>query len=299
MSRLAERIIVNDLTGDMQYRDELIVRLRNEPVAYRRVLNALDPEFRGHIDETHEYRLVRIGNLPLILTTYEEPDAGSRREQLADLLIWDEPSSPEAGEIGRFVREREGVLSQILMLGEKAFGTLRPCLTEGAWRLSRNYELTQDRFIPRPSGLVRPLTPEDRQCVDKAIETYEIAKHHSTIRDFDQRAGGRRCKCWGAFVDNDLVGFVSTNPIFTGVTEISWIFTAEPFRRRGIAAGLLTAACEDAFSRGDAVGYHAGGAGDDLDRMVHTVGFRKALPTYRFIPVTSKLQWLTGWGLHV
>lgn len=288
----------NDVTDDMHCRGELILHLRREAVGYRHLLNMLDPEFQGHVDGRQDYRLCRVGNLPFIVTTYENPDQGVTREQLADFLIWDESSS-EAWEIVRLLQEREGRVSQIIVLGKKAFDDLQPYLTDGAWRLSRNYELVQDHLMTHPSDLVRPLTPEDRPYVEKAIQTYEVAKSRSTIRDFNRMAEGYPCKCWGAFVDDDLVGYVSTNPIYTGVTEISWIFTAEPFRRRRIAAGLLTAACEEALSRGDAVGYHAGGAGDDLDRMVRSVGFEETLPTYRFIPVTSKLQWLAGWGLHI
>ncbi|MCX6376825.1 MAG: GNAT family N-acetyltransferase [Armatimonadetes bacterium] len=180
-----------------------------------------------------------------------------------------------------------------------AFGRLRPRLTDGAWRLSRNYGLTHQDFKSRPSDLVRRLVPVDRPHIEKAAEAYEGARHHSTMRDFAAMAAGRPVRCWGAFTDGGLAGFVSTNPICAGVTEISWIFTAEAFRRRGIAAGLLTAACEEALGLGDMVGYHAGGTGDDLDRMVRSTGFIETLPTYRFIPASSKVQWLTHWGQHV
>lgn len=284
-------IVYSDITDDAHCRGELTLCLSKEPVAYRHVLSVLD-------SDSPEYRLCRLGNLPFVASIYGNPDEDAEKEQLADWLIWDEPDSVEILRLESLLQQREGRVSQLIVLGQKAFDALQPHLADGVWRLSRNYSLTEDRFTPCISNLVRPLTPEDRPCVERAARTYEVARHHSTMRDFDKMAKGHTYKCWGAFVDDGLVGYVSTNPICAGVTEISWIFTAEPFRRRGIAAGLLTAACETAFSQGNAVGYHAGSAGDDLDRMVRSVGFQETLPTYRFIPIASRLQWLVGWGRH-
>lgn len=268
-------------------KEELVGRLRKWPIAYRHVLGLIDPESCDNVRPPDEWRLHRIGRLPFLVCGQPEEESGY-------VMVWDEPNDEGASRIAGFLDEH--VTSQLVVLGEPAFKALRPKLPDGVWRRSRNYELIPGGFKPRPSDLVRRLTHEDRAHVEKAIRIHEAAAHRSTMRDFDAMAEGRPARCWGAFVDGDLAGFVSTNPICAGVTEMSWIFTAEPFRRRGIAAGLLSAACDEALSRGHLVGYHAGSAGDDLDHMVRQIGFTETLATYRFIPSSSPCQWLAGWG---
>jgi predicted GNAT family acetyltransferase len=102
--------------------------------------------------------------------------------------------------------------------------------------------------------------------------------------------------CYGAMIDGDCVGFCSANPIYTGITEISWIAVTDGYRRRGLASGLLTAQAFDAFARGQQVAYHAGSAGADLHTMLGRLGFKEISGTYRFIPATAREQWRALWG---
>ena len=111
-------------------------------------------------------------------------------------------------------------------------------------------------------------------------------------------AEGLPVTCFGEFAGGELVGFCSANPICRGVAEISKVAVAEEYRRRGLASGLLTAQAQEAFARGDAVGYYAGSAGDDLDAMLVRLGFRELLSEYRFAPASSPEQW-QAWGKPV
>ncbi len=57
---------------------------------------------------------------------------------------------------------------------------------------------------------------------------------------------------------------------------------------------------QDAFARGDAVGYYAGWEATSpwLGAMLKQLGFRDLLGQYRFIPAESQEEWRT-WGLAV
>ena len=140
----------------------------------------------------------------------------------------------------------------------------------------------------------------DEAALEGACErVHVLGASQSTRRDFGFMKEGLPVRCYGAFVRSELVGFCSANPICRGVQEISWIAVAPEHRRQGLAAALLTAQATEAFARGEAVGYHAGSAGDDLHAMVSKLGFRATKATYRFVPSLSEEQWRLSWGRRV
>jgi RimJ/RimL family protein N-acetyltransferase len=211
-------------------------------------------------------------------------------------LVLGEPSDDEAREIAAFLPGAG--ISELYVVGDAAMRVLKRWITDGRWQMSRQYCLESASFRPRPSALARQLGPDDRKLIEAAIGEHKVARHSSTMRDFDYMAEGRPVVCYGAFVDGKLAAFCSSNPIYTGITEISWIFTAEPYRRRGLAAGALTAACEQAFALGDVVAYFNGEATEAVYRMVTSEGFRELRPVYRFIPASCPEQWRC-WGKDV
>jgi hypothetical protein len=62
----------------------------------------------------------------------------------------------------------------------------------------------------------------------------------------------------------------------------------------------LTAQVQDAFARGDSVGYYAGWEARSpwLGAMLEGLGFSELLGQYRFLPSGSGQEWRT-WGLPV
>jgi ribosomal protein S18 acetylase RimI-like enzyme len=187
--------------------------------------------------------------------------------------------------------------NQITVLGEEAFRALAPHLPDGAWRLSRNYGLTPASFRPRSSAQARLLEPRDSRRVARALARNPgLRAARSTRRDLQHMLDGRPVTCYGAFDGDALVGFCSSNPICRGVTEISWLYVSESHRRRRIASALLEAQAESAFVRGEALGYHAGSGGEDLDAMLRALGFRELLGSYRFLPATSPQRWRSEYG---
>lgn len=268
-------------------RSKLLERLARDPVSHRHVYGALDPQYHHFTTDRQEHELILLDDLPLLVWT---------RERVA--CLWDEPGEATVDAIAGFISERQ--LNELTVLGEEGFRVLRPRLTGGKWRLSRNYGVTVREFVPRPLTSIRRLSEADEAAVERACEKVKVlGESHSTRRDFGLMGKGLPVPCYGAFADGELVGFCSANPICRGVQEISWIAVAAQHRRRGLAAALLTAQAGEAFAEGKAVGYHAGSAGDDLQAMVRALGFREVKPTYRLIPSDSEEQWRTGWGKGV
>jgi ribosomal protein S18 acetylase RimI-like enzyme len=267
----------------MKSMDCLLNKLKELPIQNRHALGILDSEYAEWRPEGKPaYRLQFVGALPLLMI-----------EPWDTCMVLDEPNESEARQAAEIFRQSG--MHELSLRGEAAFRAMRAFLAEGSWRMSRDYGLIRERFRPRPSQSVRRLGVQDWSALRRLPE---LGESKSMLRDFGYMEQGLPVVCYGAFQDGLLVGFCSTNPICCGVTEISWIVVASGFRRRGLAAGLLTAACEEAFARDDAVGYYAGSAGDDLDAMVHGLGFEELAANYRFIPASSVEQWRT-WGRPV
>ena len=264
----------------------LLARLPAASVDYRHALAVLDPEYREWRPEGNgKHRLDQVAGVPLLTVELD-----GICYVLGDVLDAAAPS------VARFVSDRG--LNEVHVFGETSFHHLMTHLTNGQWRLSRNYEATVDGFLPRPCRHVRALRPEDRGLVEAACKIFPaIGSSPSTMRDFGYMAGGLPVTCHGAIVDGQLVGFCSANPVFRGVTEISWLVVAEGYRRSGIASGLLTVQAGEVVARGDRAAYYAGSAEADLDLMLTGLGFREVNGDFRFIPASARDQWRTTWGL--
>ena len=261
--------------------------LLTSPIDYRHAIGILDPayeEWRPEGRPAHE--LVFVAGVPL-LVVYNE----------GAIQILADPDDAAARAIAAYVSGRNYNVLEVL--GEAALRRVKPHFIDGTWCCSRNYGVTSEEFRPAPSGHVRALTRDDRSNLQAACDRVERMRGYvSTWRDFDYMAQGLPVICYGAFAGDELVGFCSSNPICRGVTEISWIVVDPAHRRKGLASGMLTAQAEQAFSRGDAVGYYSGPAGDDVDAMVRKLGFRELRASYRFVPSCSPDQW-RAWGRPV
>ena len=246
----------------------------------------LDPEYREWRPEGKaSYRLDDVAGVPLL--TVETDGICHVLGEMCDAT---------ATPVARFISGR--ALNEVSVFEESSFLLLRTRLTDGQWRLSRNYEAAADGFLPRPCRSVRPLGPEDEGLLESACQAFPaIGGSCSTMRDFGYMVSGLPVTCYGAIVDSRLVGFCSANPAYRGVTEISWVVVAEGYRRSGIASGLLTAQTMEVFARGERAAYYAGSAGVDLDLLVTGLGFREVSGDFRFIPASSREQWRTTWGL--
>ena len=267
--------------------DDLLDRLKESPIQHRHVLGILDPKYtEWRPGGKPAYRLQFVGALPLLIV-----------ESTGTCMLLGDPNEPEARQAVEVFHDSG--LHELSLREETAFRTIRAYLSDGSWRISRDYGLIQERFRPRPSESIRKLGVQDREEIREAcLRLPELGESKSTLRDFGYMEQGLPVICYGAFQDGSLVGFCSTNPICKGVTETSWVIVANEFRRMGLAAGLLTLACEEAFVQGNAVGYYAGSAGEDLDAMVRSLGFQELKANYRFIPAESDEQWRT-WGRQV
>lgn len=275
---------------------DLLDRLLKSPLDYRAALGILDHEYREWRPEGKpEHRLEFVGGVPLLsFPVKEQPNFWN-----GTCYVLGQPPEAEAPRVAEAVRAR-GV-NEVDVLGESAFQVLRPYLTEGTWRLTRQYGLVAGGLRTRPSPAVRKLTVGDRPAVDEACERQRgTGEKRSTQRDFEYMLRGLPVTCYSAFEGGDIVGFCSASPICRGVTEISWLFVEEQHRRRGLASGMLTAQAEEAFARGDMVGYYAGWETTSpwLDGMLRKRGFRELLGCYRFIPLSCQEKW-RHWGREV
>jgi ribosomal protein S18 acetylase RimI-like enzyme len=272
---------------DAESAGDLLERLLASPVEYRHALGILDPayeEWRPEGKPAHE--LVFVAGVPLLVVSSE-----------GEIRILRDPDEAAAGAIATYLSSRDYNVRDVL--GEEALHRVKPHFTDGTWSYSRNYGVTGDEFRPAPSGHVRALTPDDRSNLQAACDRVErMRANASTWRDFDYMAHGLPVTCYGAFAGDELAGFCSANPICRGVTEISWIVVDPAHRRKGFASGMLTAQAQQAFARGDAVGYYSGAAGDDVDAMVRKLGFCELRASYRFVPSSSPDQW-RAWGRPV
>lgn len=268
-------------------RGRLTAKLLRSPVEYRLGLCVLDADWVTWQPEGRpEHELHLFGRAAVLIV----------RPWGNVCLVLGEPSDDEAREIAAFLPSAG--INELHTVGDPGMRALKRWITDGRWQMSRQYCLESAGFRPRPSTLVRQLGPGDRQSIEAAIEAYKVARHCATMRDFDYMAERRPVACYGAFADGELAAFCSSNPVYTGITEISWIFTAEPYRRRGLAAGVLTSACEQAFARGDVVAYFNGESTEGVYRMVTSEGFRELRPVYRFVPASCPEQWRC-WGKDV
>ena len=261
-------------------------RLVRSPLDYRHALGILDSEYEEWRPEgkpVHE--VILFGGAPLIAF---EAERGYQ-------LLW-EPSAAGIGALIRYLAGRE--VNVLSVLGEACYRALRPLLGEGRWTVSRNYGAMGSQFQPRPSDRVRKLGPSDRTVFERACAGQEALQSPSIRRDFHFMDQGLPVVCYGAFAGDHLVGFCSSNPISRGVTEISKLAVAQEYRRQGLASGLLTAQAQDSLARGDAVGYYAGSAGDDLNAMLVKLGFRELMSDYRSAPTSSRQRW-QAWGRPV
>lgn len=264
----------------------LLASLSASKVDYRRPLSIVDPEYHEWRPEGKpKHRLDHIAGIPLLT---------DETEGVCYLL--GELSEADAAAVASFVSGCD--LNELNVAGEASFHMLRNRLTNGQWRLSRNYEAAADGFLPRPCYAVRLLAPDDRPSLEATLKALPaLAGSRSAMRDFDFMAAGLPVVCYGAIVDARLVGFCSSNPMYHGITEISWIAVADEYRRRGIASGLLTAQAADLFGRGNRAAYYAGSAGTDLHAMLRALAFREVKGTYRFVPTSAREQWRSSWGL--
>jgi len=262
--------------------------LQATPVNYRHELAMLDADYREWRPEGKpRHSLHMVADVPVL--TAESEGIGYLLGEVCDM---------GAPSMARFVSDRK--LNELHVPGEASFRVLRNHLTEGLWRLSRNYEAAADSFRPRPHRDVRLLTPEDKAMVESACtDCRALGASRSTMRDFAYMACGLPVVCYGAFASGQLVGFCSANPICRGVAEISWIVVGEGHRRRGYASSLLTAQARDAFSRGDRIAYYAGSAAEDLNALLAGLGFREMEESFRFIPSSARDQWRATWGRPV
>jgi ribosomal protein S18 acetylase RimI-like enzyme len=262
----------------------VLVALLQSPVDYRHALGILDPayeEWRPQGKPAHE--LVFVAGVPLLVVNSE-----------GEIRILRDPDDAAAEAIAGYVTGRDCNVLEVL--GDAALGCVKPLFTSGTWSYSRNYGVTANEFRPAPAGHVRALTPDDRLKLRVACDRVERMRGNaSTWRDFDYMAHGYPVTCYGAFAGDEIVGFCSANPICRGVTEISWIVVDPAHHRQGFASAMLTAQARQAFARGDAIGYHSGRAGDDVDAMVRKLGFRELRTSYRFVPSSSPDQW-RAWG---
>jgi GNAT superfamily N-acetyltransferase len=266
----------------------LLARLLASPADYRHALAMLDPEYHEWRPEGKPAHCLAIVGGVSVLTVESDGVA----------YVLGDISDASALAAAAFVSDHN--LNELKVSGEASFAILRNCLTNGQWRLSRNYEATGDRFRFRPNSDVRLLKPEDKGLLEAACRASPaIGGSRSTMRDFAYMIDGLPVVCYGAFADGQLVGFCSANPICRGVTEISWVVVAETHRRRGFASGLLTPPAQEAFARGDRVAYLAGSAETDLDAMLAGLGFREIKGCFRFIPAAAHDQWRTTWGRPV
>lgn len=261
-------------------RDALLRR----PLDYRHALGILDPEYQEWRPEGKSaHDLVFVAAVPLLMVNRE-----------GAIQVLRDPDDAAAGAIAAYVSGRNYDVLEVR--GEAALRRVKPHFTDGVWCCSRNYGVTAQESRPPPSGHVRALTLGDRSNLQAACDRVEEMRGYvSTWRDFDYMAQGYPVTCYGAFAADELVGFCSANPICRGVTEISWIVVDPAHRRKGFASGMLTAQAQQAFARGDAVGYYSGRAGDDVDAMVRKLGFHELLPSYRFVPSSSPDQG-RAWG---
>ncbi|UCH36482.1 MAG: GNAT family N-acetyltransferase [Armatimonadota bacterium] len=268
--------------------ERLLARLRESPLDYRSALGVLDPEHLEWRDEGKpEHDLTFVADVPLLMVW---------TDGVCHVLA--EPDEAAARAVAEFVSRLS--LNELCVLGDAAFRVFRPLIANGRWRWSREYGVTAEEFRPRTSDCVRRLEPDDRSRLERACQRVAVLrKSQSTKRDFDLMARGFPVVCYGAFAGEELVGFCSSNPIYRGVTEISWLAVSARHRRQGLASGLLTAQAQQAFARGDAAGYYAGSAGDHLHAMLLKLGFRELLAHYRFIPEGARDQWRADWGKPV
>jgi len=280
--------MANWLPANGPLRDALLARLLESPLDYRHALGILDPQYQEwRAEGKPEHELVFVNDVPLLMVKSD-----------GVCLVLGEPDDAGARAIVGFLSHRD--INELHLLGQTEFRALKPYLASGQWRCSRNYGVTAAAFRPRPSACVRKLGPEDRDIFERACATLEgFRESRSMARDSDLMAKGFAVSCYGAFAGENLVGFCSANPMCRGVTEISSLEVASQHRRRGMASAMLTAHAQEAFARGEAVGYHAGSAGDDLDAMLLKLGFRELKASYRFIPSSSPDQWRTIWGRPV
>jgi len=274
---------LGDVLGD---HSALLESLLQSPLDYRHALGLLDSEYEEWRPEAKPaYEIVLFGEAPLIVSKVER----------AYQLLW-EPSGAGTQALVRYLAGCE--INVLSVLGEPCYRALRTLLGEGRWTVSRNYGVTGSQFQPRPSDHVRKLGPTDRTAFERACAAQEGLQAPSIRRDFDFMDQGLPVKCYGAFAGDRFVGFCSSNPISRRVMEISKLAVAYEHRRQGLASGLLTAQAHEGFARGDAVGYYAGSAGDDLNAMLVKLGFRELMSDYRFAPTSSREQW-QAWGIPV
>ena len=271
------------MTQDSHDPMDILEKLLRSPLEYRHALGVLDPHYREWGPEGKpDCEVIVFGEAPLLVFGPEH----------SYQLLWG-PGAAGAQALVSYLAGRE--VAVLSVLGETSYRALEPLLGDGRWAVSRNYGVTELQFRPRPSGQVRRLEPGDRGVFDRSCLIHRALQSASAHRDFHSMLRGLTVTCCGAFVDEQLVGFCSAAPICRGVTEISSVAVAQEHRRRGLASGLLTAQAEEAFARGDAVGYYAGSAEDHLDAMLDKLGFRELMSDYRFAPAASRQQW-QAWG---
>ena len=213
-------------------------------------------------DDPTEPRLVATRGDALFLEGTLAPD------RAGELAAWLEEASP------RVVGTRSEALKEVLA---GVFGR------EG-WRRQGLYGCAPGELRPRPgSHEVRPLVAGDGAAMDALV----AANRHEGIvdraaggsgsvpRDYRFMCDGLPVACYGAFEDGALVGMISTVAVTDGYDSVCTLFVDRRYRRRGIAAALLSRAVADRHAEGHGVDYGAANDDPGICALVTGLGFRR------------------------
>lgn len=145
------------------------------------------------------------------------------------------------------------------------------------------YAVDAEAFVPRTTGTVKQLTPEDRPLWRQFVQEYAHEPmvnsrpgSQAAFRDFEFMCMGLPVRYYVALDDGRIAGFLTVNTFTSQADEIAAVFVPPEKRRRGYGASLLSAAVQDILDAGRLPAYHAGGAPDtrpDLFRMLTGLGF--------------------------
>jgi GNAT superfamily N-acetyltransferase len=152
------------------------------------------------------------------------------------------------------------------------------------WReAGAEYTATDETFQPHGVVDVRKLTPDDRPVWRRFVQRYAHEPmvngrpgSQAGVRDFEFMCMGLPVAYYVTMQDDEITGFLSVNRFTETCDEIASLFVPPEFRRRGLAASLLSAATRDILAAGHRPGYHAGGSPverPDLFGLLTKLGF--------------------------